>query len=135
MVLVVMLCWMLFSSFFLACLLCFLLFQCDAFIKSNRDDIVSLLQIDDLESALDAVAAEAEADDIQPTSSTKTAPSAADAVCSSQFLFLFIYLFLLSTIHPPYSTLTTIHQFLTTQIFVNTIQNSHNERSGPPILS
>jgi len=57
---------------------------CDAFIKSNRDDIVSLLQIDDLEFALDSVAAAAEADDIQPTSSKPTTPSAADAAAQQQ---------------------------------------------------
>jgi len=60
---------------------------CDAFIKTNRDEIISLLQIDDLESALDAVASEAEADSGSSSSSTSTSDSPDAAAQQQQDMF------------------------------------------------
>lgn len=55
---------------------------CDAFIKNNRDDIISLLQIDDLEAELAAVADDVEASEqtVSTTTSTTTNTAASNAV-------------------------------------------------------
>lgn len=58
---------------------------CDAFIKNNRDDIVSLLQIDDLEDALAAVADEADAQDNSVTGAASVA--AVSKAANQQELF------------------------------------------------